>query len=62
MDRDYDSHVWLKKLLADACVEIARWKVKAEDLEKDVDKLQKELKDLRLASGVVRLPFGGVVK
>lgn len=48
----------LKKLLDQACGEIAHWKVKAEGLEKEIKELKKEIVELKRRGGVVRLPLG----
>ena len=49
---EYEKEVeYLKRLLADACIEVARWKVAHDSLKIKYDKLKEE------KSGVVRLPF-----
>jgi hypothetical protein len=47
----------LRKLLQQACVEIAEWKIKAQALEKEVKLLQQQLDSINNPQ-VVRVPFG----
>ena len=56
----------LKELLGEACVEIAKWKQRAQDAEKKLaqielaEKKYPEFKRADWSPGVVRLPLGKV--
>jgi hypothetical protein len=51
----------LKELLGEACMDIAKWKSKYEASEKRVAELEKQIRQMEVTAGVVRLPFSRAV-
>ena len=51
-----------RRLLSEACTEIARCKVEIQKLEERIEKYKEQLAAVDKRSGVVRLPFSGSIK